>query len=445
MMAKIISAKTLVAAHLTKRDRVLLINPPVVETRYSWVRWNQPLDLLKLASYLSTNVRCEVHLLDYMQPDKEGDVPQEWLPKASRYVLMGDEKYPMRRFGRSHSLLKDWLAPRKAKGQSALPTQVWITSLCSYWFESISETCRVVRQELPDAKIVLTGQYARLTPKHAAEHCVCDLVISKTLDLNDQPAALDLYKEPPPFVAVQLGSKSAISDIKAAVKRQIFQVVFFGEDICQDDGEALREIVEATEDRHKHLRYHVICGLQPEHLTPNTAKLLARKSFAQFHFEQASAGAGLNIEAYGRARKYLEEAKLELPDERLSGFVWIGRPGEDLEGIIRNTLAVLDHFGSIILKPFSPTPGEPEQLEHAEYLEGIKPHRWSPHFFPFSDLNGITRTEYHDLYRMAAFLNEKVHNQAFDFLNGTLGAQMLRNSLSREVWNLEPSPLRITD
>ena len=38
MMAKIIAAKTLIASHLTKQDRVLLINPPVVETRYSWIR-----------------------------------------------------------------------------------------------------------------------------------------------------------------------------------------------------------------------------------------------------------------------------------------------------------------------------------------------------------------------------------------------------------------------
>jgi hypothetical protein len=292
---------------------------------------------------------------------------------------------------------------------------------------------------------VLIGQYARLTPKHAAEHCVCDLVISDTPDLIDQPAALDLYKEPPPFVAVQLGSKSAIGDIKAAVKRQIVQVVFFGEDMCEKNGDSLIEIVEATEREHRHLRYHVICGLQPELFTPKIAKLLARKSFAQFHFEQASDGDGLNVEAYARARRYLEEAKLKLPDERISGFVWIGRPGDNLERLIRNTLTVLDHFGSIILKPFSPTPGETAQLDHAEYLEGIKPHRWSPHFFPFSDLNGITRSEYHDLYRMAAFLNEKVHNQAFDFLNGTLGTQMLRNSLSREVWNLEPSPLRVAD
>lgn len=74
------------------------------------------------------------------------------------------------------------------------------------------------------------------------------------------------------------------------------------------------------------------------------------------------------------------------------------------------------------------------------------PHReWSPHFFPFAELNGITRREYHDLYRMAAFLNEKIHSDVFDFLRGTLGAQMLRESLRREVWKLEPSSLRIAD
>jgi hypothetical protein len=46
---------------------------------------------------------------------------------------------------------------------------------------------------------------------------------------------------------------------------------------------------------------------------------------------------------------------------------------------------------------------------------------------------------------MAAFLNEKVRDQSFDFLQGTLGADMLRESLRKEVWNLEPSPLRLVD
>ena len=30
--------------HLTRRSRVLLVNPPVQERRYHWIRWNQPMD-----------------------------------------------------------------------------------------------------------------------------------------------------------------------------------------------------------------------------------------------------------------------------------------------------------------------------------------------------------------------------------------------------------------
>jgi hypothetical protein len=51
-MAKTITAKKLLAKHVTRGDRVLLVNPPVEETRYSWLRWNQPLDLLTLGAHL---------------------------------------------------------------------------------------------------------------------------------------------------------------------------------------------------------------------------------------------------------------------------------------------------------------------------------------------------------------------------------------------------------
>jgi hypothetical protein len=106
---------------------------------------------------------------------------------------------------------------------------------------------------------------------------------------------------------------------------------------------------------------------------------------------------------------------------------------------------VLQTIGSLILKPYTPTPGGPEHRAHAKWLDSI-PHRdWSPHFFPFAEVNGITRQEYHDLYRMVAFLNEKVRAQAFDFLSGSIGADLLRESLRKEVWKLEPSPLRVVD
>src|SRR5207249_5253358 len=59
------------------------------------------------------------------------------------------------------------------------------------------------------------------------------------------------------------------------------------DDICRDDGQPLMEIVEKTQDLHKHLRYHVICGLSPARVTQAIARLLANRKFAELHFEEA--------------------------------------------------------------------------------------------------------------------------------------------------------------
>src|SRR5437870_277075 len=167
-MAKIITAKTLLSKQVTRRDHVLLLNPPVEETRYSWLRWNQPLDLLKIASRLRSHVECGVELLDCMKPDPNGKVAQDWLPRDRRYYSVKGERYPMRRFGMSYSDLTKKLTAMQKDGRKRKPTQIWISSLCSYWYESVAEVCRIIRQTLPDTMIVLLGQYARLMTKHAA-------------------------------------------------------------------------------------------------------------------------------------------------------------------------------------------------------------------------------------------------------------------------------------
>ena len=444
-MAKIITGQALLSKHVRRKDRVLLVNPPVEETRYSWLRWNQPLDLLKLGAYLKEQVGCQVQLLDCMRPKPDGQFREEGLPRDRRYHSVHGHRYPMRRFGEPAGRIVELF--RGAKGQGAEPpTQVWITSLCSYWFQGVAETCRVVRQALPDAQVVLLGQYPRLMPKHASVFCAAHFVVSKPLNLDHEPGDLTLYgKEKPLFVAVQLHPDSAVAAIGAGVDQGIVDVAFFADDICRDNGQPLTEIVEKTENLHRHLRYHVICGLNPSQVTPAVARILANKRFVELHFEEADAGASLDVAAYRTACAYLREGGMVLPGDRTSGFVWIGRPGDELEKLVLRSFQVLQQLGSLILKPFTPTPGEAEHRAHEKDLAGIPHPEWSPHFFPFAELNKITRDEYHDLYRMAAFLNEKVRDRSFDFLNGTLGAQMLRDSLRREVWKLEPSPLRIID
>jgi hypothetical protein len=381
-----------------------------------------------------------------MKPDVQGNVCEDWLPRARRYYSVKGTRYPMRRFGLPYTAIADRLTVQRNGKASAAPTQVWVTSLCSYWYESVAEVCRIVRNQFLDARIVLLGQYPRLLPKHAAKACAADFVISEPANFEREPAAIDLYgQEPPPFLALRLQPQTAIEDVRAAVERGILHFTFFEEDLTLDDGEPLRAIVEQTVGLHKNLRYHFLCGLHPGRVTPTIACILAHPQVADLYFEEAAIGDTLDLEAYRKVRSYLGEAGAKVPTKQLGGFVWIGRPREQLEQLVLRSFQVLDHLGGVILKPFSPTPGSPEHREHRAYLENF-PHRdLSPHFFPFAELNGITRAEYHDLYRLAAFLNEKVRARSFDFLNGTLGAQMLRDSLCREVWNLEPSPLRVID
>jgi hypothetical protein len=445
-MAKIVTANTLLSKHVTRRDRVLLLNPPVEETRYSWIRWNQPLDLLKIASRLQSHVECSVELLDCMKPDEGGKVAEDWLPRDRRYYTVKGERYPMRRFGTSYGDLTKKLTAMRQEGKKREPTQIWISSLCSYWYDSVAEVCRIVRQTLPDTEIVVLGQYARLMPKHAAESCAADFVVSKPLDLSREPSAFDLYgEERPPFVALQLNPAVAIAEVRVAIERGVLHFAFFEEDVCRDDGQPLLEIFSKTKGLHKHLRYHFICGLNPAKVTKAVAAVLADKQVAEAHFEEAEAGTELDIQAYKKTRAYLREAGMLEADNRLSGFVWLGRPKDQLDRIVLRSFEVLNHLEGLILKPYTPTPGSPEHRENDAYLAAVPHREWSPHFFPFAERNGITRGEYHDLYRMAAFLNEKIRDGSFDFLKGTLGAQMLRESLRREVWKLEPSPLRVID
>jgi len=296
----------------------------------------------------------------------DGQVREEWLPRDRRYLSVHGHRYPMRRFGEASSRIAELFGVGSRNG-TPLPTQVWITSLCSYWFQSVAETCRVVRDSLPDAQVVLLGQYPRLMPKHASESCAADFVVSKPPDLGSEPGDLGLYgKEKPLFVSVQMHPTSAVGAVQAAVKQGILDVAFFGEDICEGDGEALREIVEKTQELHKHLRYHAICGLNPSRVTPTAARVLAHKKFTELHFEEADAGSNLDLDAYRQARAYLREAGMEVPGSRTSGFVWLGRPGDVLESLVLRSFQVLETFGSLILKPFTPdarrtgTPGARE-------------------------------------------------------------------------------------
>ena len=138
-----------------------------------------------------------------------------------------------------------------------------------------------------------------------------------------------------------------------------------------------------AERLNKRIRLHVICGLHPRDITAGVAATLARPQFEEIHFEEETTPSGLELEAYRRARRYLLEAGCRIPGRALSGFVWIGRPGEGLKVVLSRAFGTVELLGSVILKPYTPTPDSAEHRRYADYLNSIPHQDWSPHFFPF--------------------------------------------------------------
>ena len=119
-----------------------------------------------------------------------------------------------------------------------------------------------------------------------------------------------------------------------------------------------------------------------------------------------------------------------------SGFLWIGRPHDDLDKLVWNALKLLQLVGMVIPKPYSPSPGTDDYALLVSQVGEIEPEDISPHRLPFAGRNGIARSDYKDLYRMTAFLNLRVRSHTFDFLGDTYLAKMVRQSLTGRGWDI---------
>src|ERR1700730_5023153 len=83
-----------------QKSRVLLINPPVQERRYHWLRWNQPMELLRLSSWMkAAHPGISVRLFDFMLPDEGGNVPKH---KVKETWTGADQDDQLWHFGQSY-------------------------------------------------------------------------------------------------------------------------------------------------------------------------------------------------------------------------------------------------------------------------------------------------------------------------------------------------------
>lgn len=445
MAQKISALKYLTQRGYSSKDRVLLINPPVIEVRYQWLQWNQPLDLLKLSTLLKREFGCEIQLFDFMLP-RSGKVPKLTpIPRDGAEIRVGDYIYPVWHYGRSFQEFDNFINNLK---KSWNPTEIWITSLTSYWWKGVYRTILKIKNKLQDIPIMLYGNYPRLETEHANEKCYADVLLTDALDLRKYQADLKLYSqnEKPDFCAIDVNDNDILEEISKKIEMGIHKFVFFNEDILSESADRLGMILSDVIKYSTQLvpsarpKFYGICGLLPGLFTTSIAKIMRDSGFVELHFEyEIQDDRELNLDSYLRAKEAHEKSGFRLRSSDLSGFVNIGLPTDDIERIIRHCFNIIELFGFVIPKPFTPTPGSHIYQEYKKQIDKVYEKGLeflSPHLFPFSTINRISHQEYDELYRLTAFLNYQIKQKSFDLFPGTFGYTALKSSIDKEVWKL---------
>lgn len=413
-------------------NKILLINPPVQEVRYAWVRWNQPTTLLMLSSLLEQK-HCDVQLLDFMLPTESGRVAVRDL---ARQKVIDNTTYKTRTYGMpmdeaSRNLrlvLKEWE-----------PDHIVIDTLTSYWYETLRTLIPYLKTLIPRAEISVIGPYAVMETNHA-QKIGATYLVTDFIDLNKSLPNYRLYLNAitkklnsdklPRFGGVKFTSdpvNGLIEQVKLLKQNNIKDVVIFEENLFLYNGEIIRDFLKEIKRQDIQLSLNGLCGIEIKDAPPGIFQEMYEAGFRSFFLEYEKEGNELAIDYYLRVYRELKKYRISSGD--LAGFLMIGTIDDDLETMFRHSFQLLELCGSIIPKPYTPS------FDTEEYrllsLEG-KLDQVSPHLFPLSGKNGISREDYKEFYQHTSFLNEKRLGQSFDFFDDHYCSIALKRSLGKK-------------
>jgi hypothetical protein len=455
--------ETYLKRHLRRRSRVLLVNPPVQERRYHWLRWNQPTELLRLSAWLkSVHPSVDIRLFDFMFPDGNGAVPKH---KVKETWTGSEQDAQLWHFGHPFDTFESELGRLTSSGW--VPDLIVVSSLTSYWHLSIEKLLIKVCAQLGErrrrkVKLCLYGNYPRIEPEHAAAQPDADVAFARTVDARGLTPDFSLYvsshRRLPAFFGLDIEDPAVVRHLEAGLRLltdaqrnrglarpPCMTVAFFNEDICSP-GSQLAAVAEFVSKHPRQVVVEGIAGIEPRSLTVERLAQLKSAGFRSLFVEHARRpGGGLDTAAYQPLLTFLSDedhAKRSgrapgawLDKGGVTGFVTMGLPDDDLDELIGATLQINSFFHAVILKPhgYSPT------LDHASSEERrarwATPSATSPQRYPYVG-NGspLTHSDYANLVRWQNLLNKRVKGTTFDFLGDGNVARMVRETLVGESW-----------
>lgn len=457
------------ATHLSRKSRVLLINPPVQERRYHWLRWNQPLELLRLSAWLKhKHPGIDVRLADFMLPDDSGAVPKH---KVMHTWRGSPSDLQLWHFGQPY----ESIVPHVAASQRWTPTLIVVSSLTSYWHAGVERLlvhlCATLGRERRKAvKIALYGAYPRFEPEHAAGQRDADIAFTTSVDATgmapDFSLYLDAYNRPPRFYSFDIEDDAVAEHLDAALdierhatrrrgssRPPTLTTAFFNDDICSPRSQ-LDGVVRFVEAHPRSLMIEGICGIEPRSLTRERLEQLQRAGFRSLFVEHARTASGdLDEPAYAPLNEFLRAIDHErrsgaslretaFDRSTVTGFVAMGLPGDELDCIVRSTLRVNQYFQAVVVKPFGYSPTVDDASVHERRSRWRTPSSSSAQWFPYADHgSGLTRTDCDNLLRWQNLINKRVKGTTFDFLGNSTVSRLVRETIVAESWKRQRGAL----
>ncbi len=167
------------------KPTLILINPWIYDFA-AYDMWSKPLGLLYVAGFLR-ECGFDIQVVDCMDVHATG--MKEFSSQAHPVRrLYGTGKFwrkeipkpaPLAHINRTYSrygIAKQLFIQKLLKIED--PSAILVTSLMTYWYPGVRETIRIIKENRPDATIILGGIYATLCREHAIKFSGADMVVS---------------------------------------------------------------------------------------------------------------------------------------------------------------------------------------------------------------------------------------------------------------------------
>jgi len=396
--------------------KILLVNP-WIEDVSAYDYWLKPVGLLYISSMLRS-AGIEPVLIDCLyrhDPDLVrylgGKIKDRYYGTGNFYheVIQPPESMKniprlFKRYGLPEELFRKKL--RELKDVDA----VFVTSMMTYWHYGVSDTIRVIKEELPEIPVVLGGVYASILPEHAKNHSGADFVSPGTgivpvkralhfigidVDLNDNwldDLSPDYSNYPELNYVVLITSTGCPFRCSYCTSWKLWErfnqkspektleeiehlnamyglsdVVFFDDAILI--GQNFKTLLKMIKERGFNLRFHLPNGIHARLVDEELAVLMKETNFKTIKLGYETANDELQLKTGGKVsnEEFIKAVNIlkaaGFTAKELSAYIIANLPGQTFEDVER----AINHCEELGVIPnineYTPIPGTPEWRE----------------------------------------------------------------------------------